>query len=126
MGAENGKFYVQSRIEHHIGGLLEGQYPLLFRLAHIVPHTDGLTGREGSLVVVADNTTQQTVVMRGYPVVVIERYTRQSRDKYLVFGCLGDIGRQDGIERMDSFNYQYAVALELQFLAVELPLAFTK
>ena len=73
MGAQHGKLDVEGRVEHHVCRLLEREYPLVLCLAHTLPLADGLAGREGPLVVVADNAAKQAVVLSWNPVVVIQR-----------------------------------------------------
>ena len=79
MGAQHSKLDVKCRVEHYIGRFLEREYPLILGLAHTLPLTDGLAGRECSLVVIAYDAAQQTIVLCGYPVVVVERYAGQCR-----------------------------------------------
>ena len=72
MRPQHGKLDVECRVEHHVGTFLEGRYPLILSSQHVLPLGDGLLGGKGSLIVVADDTAQQTVVAGGDPVVVIE------------------------------------------------------
>ena len=73
MGAQDGKLDVQRRVEHSVGSFLIGEYPFILCLTDILPLGNGLARRIGSLVVVADDATQQAVVADGNPVVVVER-----------------------------------------------------
>ena len=72
MGTEHGKFDVQGLVEHRIGTLLIGEYPFIFGLTYVLPLGYGLLSGIGTLVVVADNSSEQTVVTCGNPVMVIE------------------------------------------------------
>ena len=90
MGAQYGKLDVECRIEHHVGRLLIREDPLFLGLAHALPLTDGLTGGIGTLVVVADDAAQETVVLRGNPVVVVEGDAGQGGDIDLVFQFVVD------------------------------------
>ena len=71
MCAQHGKLNVQGRVEHHVGRLLEGEYPLVFGSEHVLPLGNGLLGGIGAFVIVANDATQQAVVANGNPVVVI-------------------------------------------------------
>ena len=86
MGAQNGKLDIERRVEHHVGRFLEWEYPLILGLAHTLPLTDGLTGRECSLVVIAYDATQQAIILCGNPVVVVERYAGQGRNVDALLG----------------------------------------
>ena len=121
MGAQHGKLDVEGRVEHHVGSLLIGEYPLVFGLTHILPLRDGLLGGKGAFVVVADDAAQQTVVANGNPVVVIQRDTGQRRGVDLVFHGIRNILRQQRVQSMDTFYDKYGVASQLQLLAVGPP-----
>ena len=58
MGAQYCELDVQGRVEHRICRFLEGEYPLVFSLTHILPLSDGLLSRIGTFVVVAYDTAQ--------------------------------------------------------------------
>ena len=123
MGAQHGKLDVEGRVEHHIGCFLERYNPLILGLAHAVPLTDSLTSREGSFVVVADNATQQTVVLCGNPVVIVERDAGKGRDVNLVLGRIGNLLSEQGIQGVDTLDNQHAIVAQLKLLAI--PLALT-
>ena len=73
MGAQHGKLDVECRVEHSVCRLLEGEDPLVLSLADILPLGNSLLRGKGSLVVVANDAAQQSVVACRYPVVVVER-----------------------------------------------------
>ena len=126
MGADYGKLDVKRRVEHNIGRFLEGEYPLVLGLAHTLPLTDSLAGSEGSLVVIADDATQQAVILRGNPVVVVELYAGKGRDIDLVLLRVGNLVGEQGVQGMDTLDDEYAVVAELELLAVPLALAGNK
>ena len=72
MGAKDCELNVKCGVKHDIGRLLEGKYPLVFGFTNTLPLTDGLTRRKGSLVVVADDTPEQTIVLSGDEIVIIQ------------------------------------------------------
>ena len=123
MGAQDGKFDVQRRVEHSIRGLLIGEYPFILCLTDVLPLGNGLTCRIGSLVVVADDATKEAVVADGYPVVVVERDAGKGRDVDPVFQRVFDILRQLGVQRMDTFDNQHRITCQLQLFAVPFALA---
>ena len=94
MGAKHGKLDVECRIKHYIGRLLVGEDPLFLSLTHALPLADGLAGSIGTLIVVADNAAQETIVLRGDPVVVVEGDTGQGGDVDLVFQRIVDACRE--------------------------------
>ena len=83
----------QSRVEHHVGFLLEGVNPFLF-----APHDGGATGDGLScgivaVFVVADYTAEEADIDGGNPIVVVDIDSGEGRNKDFV-GCLtGDIGQ---------------------------------
>ena len=89
MRSQHGEFDVQRRVEHHVGRFLIGEYPLVFGLTHVFPLGNGLLGGIGTLVVVADDTAQQSVVADGNPVVVVDGDTGEGGYIYLVFQRVG-------------------------------------
>ena len=52
-------------IKHRIGILLEGEDPLVFSRTDRRPAADGLLGTDGTVLIVADDAAQQTVVGSG-------------------------------------------------------------
>ena len=112
MRTQYGKLNIKRRIEHHVGRLLEGEYPLVLGLTDALPLTDGLASRKGALVIVADNTAQQSVILRGNPVMIVERDARQRRYIYLLLQTVIDTLRQQRGQRMDTFDDEYAIARE--------------
>ena len=76
--AEHGEFNEQRGIEHCVSLLAIWGNPLLLSLADTRPLADGLAGGEGTLVVVPDNATEETVIAGRNPVVVIQGYAGQS------------------------------------------------
>ena len=123
MRPEDGKLDVERRVKHHVGILLVGRYPLFLREAHVPPLADGLAGAEGSLIVVADDATQQAVVAGGHPVVVVERDAGEGGDIHLELLAVGDALGEHGVKGMDTLDDEHGVVLELKLLAVELALA---
>ena len=109
MYSQHRKLDIQRRIEHHVGSLLERRYPLVFSRQNILPLSYRFLGRIGSLVVVTDNSSQQSIVSRRYPVVVVERYTRQRRDINLVFNGVWYIPGQQRIKRVNSLDDEHCV-----------------
>ena len=77
MRTQDGKLNIQGGVEHHVGGLLEGQDPFLLGIADVLPLADGLAGGESSFVVITYDAAQQAVILRGNPVVVIERHASE-------------------------------------------------
>ncbi len=65
----HGKLEQHGRIEHHVGILLVRKYPLVFSRTHRRPATYGIQGAHATILVVADDPAQQTVVRRGNIVV---------------------------------------------------------
>ena len=72
MIAQDGKLYIQCRIEHDIGIFSIRKYPLFLRLTYRRPLGNGFTGRESPFVLISDNTSQQAIVTSRYPVVGIQ------------------------------------------------------
>ena len=58
MCTQHGKFDVEGRVEHHIGRLLIREYPLVLSQTDVLPLRDGLLGRIGAFIVVADDTAE--------------------------------------------------------------------
>ena len=104
MGPQHGKFDVQGRVEHHVGRLLEGEYPLVFGLAHVFPLGDGLLGGIGAFIVVADDSPEQAVVAHGNPVVVVERDAGEGGDVDLVLQRVVDLLREQRVQGVDAFD----------------------
>ena len=71
--AHDGELQQIGRVEHHVGILLEWIHPLLLGGEDVGPLLDGLTGREGTLVVITNDAAQQTVVAGRNDVVVVQR-----------------------------------------------------
>ena len=71
MRTQYGKLDVQGGVEHHVGGFLIREYPLVFGCAHVLPLCYRLPRCKGTLVIVADDTSQQAVISRRNPVVVV-------------------------------------------------------
>ena len=72
MGAQDGKLDVQCGVEHSVGSLLIGEYPLILSFTDVIPLGNGLLRSKGAFVVVANDAAQQAVVACGNPVVVVE------------------------------------------------------
>ena len=104
VSAQHGKLDVEGRVEHCVGTLLIGEYPLVLGLADVLPLGNGLLGGKGSLVVVADDTAQLAVVANGNPVVVVERDAGQCRNIDLVFQGVGNFLRQQGVQGVNTLN----------------------
>ena len=123
MESQNGKFYIQRRIKHHIGIFLIWIYPLLLCFAHCRPLAYGFLCRECALVVVAYDAAKQSIVAGGYPVMSIERNACERGDIHLIFAFIGHLGGKHGIESMYALYQQHFALAELQALAVIFALA---
>ena len=121
--AQHGELDVQGRVEHHVGRLLIGEYPLFLSLADVLPLADGLLCGESTFVVVADDAAQQPVVACRYPVVVVERDAGQRRDIDLVFQRVVYLLRQQGVQGVDALDDEHRVARQPQAFTVEFALA---
>ena len=123
MIAQDGKLDVEGRVEHHVGILLIWIYPFLFALAYGRPLADCLAGSESSLVVVAYDAAEQTVVACRNPVVVVERDSCECRGLDLVLVLIGNLRGEHRVESMDALDEQYLALAKLQPLAVVFALA---
>ena len=123
MRPQHGKLNIQGRVEHCVGRLLEGEYPLVFSLTYVLPLGDGLLCRVGTFVVVADDAPQQAVVAHGYPVVVVYGYAGEGRDVDLVLQRVIDLLREQGVQGVDAFDDEHCVTAQFQFFPVVLALA---
>lgn len=85
MEAQHGKLEKQSGIEHHIGILLIGEYPLILSGTHAGPARNGFAGGISPVVEIANDTAQQPVVCGRNPVVIVERNGSQRRNIYFKF-----------------------------------------
>ena len=61
------------RIEHRVGILLEGEYPLVLSCTDRRPAADGFLSRDSPVLMVADDTAQQTVVCCRDIIMVVEQ-----------------------------------------------------
>jgi hypothetical protein len=110
-------------IEHHVCILLERKYPFFLRIADVLPLADGLAGRECPFVVVTDDAAQQTVVAGRYPVMVVQGRTRERGDEDAELAVVRDAGGQARVEGVDALDEKDRVLVEMQALAVILPLS---
>ena len=101
---------------------MEREYPLVLRLTHILPLGNGLLGGICTLVIVTDDTAQQSVVANGNPVMVVQRYAGQCRDIDLVFQCIVYLLGQQRVQCMDTLDNQHGIVRQLQLLTVPFPL----
>ena len=122
MSAQHGKLDVQSRVEHHVCCFLEGEYPLVLSFTDTLPLADCLSSREGTLVIVTDNTTQQAIILRRNPVVIIERDTCQGRDIDSVFQSVRNILCQQRIQGVNSLNDKNTITRKTELLTIILTL----
>ena len=111
MGAQDGKLYVQRRVEHHVCILLERQDPFLLSIADVLPMADGLLCCESTFIIIADDATQQTVITRRNPIMVVERDACQSGDKDLELHSIWNMLCENGIQRVNTFYDEHAVIL---------------
>ena len=77
---EHGKLDIECRVEHHVCCFLEWRNPLIFCFTDIAPLADGLLCRIGTFIIIADDASQQSVVLCGNPVVRIEGNAGERRD----------------------------------------------
>ena len=104
-------------IEHRIGILLEGEYPLILTSTDRRPAADGLLSRDSPVLMVADDAAQQTVVGSRHIVVVVEQDGGQRRSIDTEYLFVRDLRCQLRVQRVDALHDQYLLLLQLQFLA---------
>ena len=78
---------------------------------------DGVTCAGSAVLIVADYTAKETVIGSGDVVVVIEEDGRQGRDVDLKLLIVGYLGRQLGVEGMDTFHHQNLIIGETKLLS---------
>ena len=70
---DDGEFEEHGSVEHYVGVFLVGEYPFAFSISYGWPSVYGFLCAHGSVFVVADDASQQTVVGSGYVVVAVEQ-----------------------------------------------------
>ena len=111
----------ERRIEHRIGIFLIREDPFFLAAAHTRPTAYGLFGRHGAIFGITDYATEQAVVGRRYPVMVVNRNCGQRRDINAVFHLFGNAGSKFGIEPVDALDKQYRSFVEFHAVATVLP-----
>ena len=66
---------------------------------------------------VAHDAAQQSVVGGGDVVVVVEQDGGQCRGVDAELHLFGNLGRQQGVQRMDAFHHEHLFLSEVEFLA---------
>ena len=108
-------------VEHNVGSLLEGIYPLTFCAEHVFPVGDGFTGRVSAFVVIPYDAPEEAVVGSGDPIVVVKLGCSEGIDENAELGAFGDVGSQTRIERMDTFDEEDASGAQFERFPVILP-----
>ena len=120
LGPDDGKLEEHGRVEHRIGILLIGEYPLVLARPHAGPAADGVAGVDSAILIVADDAAQQPVVGGGNVVVGVEKDGRQGRGIDAELLLFGNQGRQFGIERVYAFHHEHIVFVHPQSLSAAL------
>ena len=102
---------------------MEREYPLVLSLQNIFPLSNGLLRCKRTLVVVTDDASEQPVVARRNPVVVVERNACEGRNIHLVLGRVGNLLREQRIQGVNAFNDEHGIGPQLQLFPVVFALA---
>ena len=111
---DDGQLEQHGRVEHGIGILLIREYPAVLTLAHRRPAADGVLCSDTTVLMVADDATQQTVVGGGNVVMGIQQDGGQCRGIDTEYLVVGNILGQLGIQGMDALYHQNLVTMHLQ------------
>ena len=109
------------RVEHGIGILLIREYPAVLTLAHRRPAADGVLCGDTTVLMVADDAAQQTVIGGRNIVMGVQQDGGQCRGIDTEYLIIGNILGQFRIQGMDTLYHQYLITLHLQTL----PTAYT-
>ena len=118
--SHNREFHKIGGVEHHIRILLIWIDPLFFSFKPIRPLLNGLAGGKCPLVVIPDNTPQQTVVAGRNAVVVIQTDAGERGNENPELAAVLDFVSKPRIEGVYSLYNQHASFAQALFLAVVL------
>ena len=110
--AHDPKLKDEGGIEGGVGVFLIGKNPFFLAPSDRRPSANSLHGVGASILVVADDATEESIVGSGNPVVVIDSERGESRDVDAIFEAVVNTVGKLGIEAVDAFDEEDGVFVE--------------
>ena len=121
--AQHSQLVNQRTVEHHVGILLEREYPLVLTAAYRRPARYRVDGTCPTELVVADDTADKTAVRSRDVVVVVKLDGGQGGDVDTELLVLRNRFRHQRIQAVDALKQQHHVVVEPETLAAHHALA---
>lgn len=113
LALDDGKLEEHGAVEHGVSILLEGEDPFVFTGTYGGPSADGFAGIDATVFVVADDTSQQSVVGGRNVVVGVEQDGGQCGGIDSEYLFVGNLCGEFRIEGVDAFYYEHLLAFQL-------------